>query len=69
MLRDGLIMNRSVSMEFGRVRFLVWSCAGAGRCCDGFWPWRLESTVLVWGSRVGNAGCAEFPRKSSAYRT
>ena len=36
MLRDGLIMNRPVSMDFGRVRFLVWSSTGAGRCCDGF---------------------------------
>ena len=64
MIRDGLISNRSVSMEFGRVRYLAWSCAGAGRCCDWFWPWRLESAMLVYGrggSFVGNAGSAEFP--------
>ena len=64
MIRDGLIWKRSVSMEFGRDRFLAWSCTGAGRCCDGFWPWRLESAMLVWrrgGSGIGNAGSAELP--------
>jgi len=63
MMRDGLISIRSVSMEFGRVSFLAWSCAGAGGCCGGSWPWRLESGVLVCGrggSRAGDAGSAEI---------
>lgn len=64
MIRDGLISNRSVRMEFERVRFLAWSCAGARGCCDGSWPWRLEFAILVsgrGGGSIGNAGSAEFP--------
>ena len=38
MIRDGSISNRSVRMEFGRVRFLAWSCASAGGCGDMSWP-------------------------------
>ncbi len=63
-IRDGLISMRSVSMESGGVRLLAWSCASAGGCCDGSWPWRLESAMLVYGrggSSVGNAGSAKFP--------
>ena len=65
MARGGLISNRSVSMEFGRVRYLAWSCAGAGGCCDGSRPCRLGSAMLVCGrggSRVGDTGSAELPK-------